>query len=119
MNDYELVIKRCKELEGLLTDGFGATGRGLHEKVSSVEGRLSQPLVKRLRFIATVRNKLVHDDDFQGLDDPAGYAEACDKAEEELRSMMKPTARRGVGSNWLWKLAKLLLEALTTFLKKR
>lgn len=94
MNDYELVVKRCKQLEGLLADGFGATGRGLHEKVSSVESRLPAALVKRLRFIATVRNKLVHDDEMERLDDPAGYREACDRSEAELRALLQPAGKR-------------------------
>lgn len=55
MSDIELVIKRCKRLESLLGKHFAADGRGLHEKVTSVEHALPNPLVKRLRFIATVR----------------------------------------------------------------
>jgi hypothetical protein len=34
-NDYELVIKASKELEYILEHHFGATGKGLHEKISS------------------------------------------------------------------------------------
>ncbi len=34
-NDYELVIKASKELEHLLETEFGATGRGLHEKIAA------------------------------------------------------------------------------------
>jgi hypothetical protein len=86
-NDYELAIRRTKELEALLEQGLGAAGKGLHEKVTSVEDRLPAPLVRKLRFVATVRNKLVHDADYQRLDDRDGFARACDEAEHELRAL--------------------------------
>ena len=34
-NDYELVIRVSKQLEQLLETQFGASGRGLHEKVTT------------------------------------------------------------------------------------
>ena len=98
MSDYELVIGRCKRLEQLLQERFGASGRGLHEKVSSVEARLPADLVKRLRYIATVRNKLVHEDAGNRIDDARGYARACDRAEAQLKKTGKrpkrPIARK-------------------------
>jgi hypothetical protein len=36
-NDYELVIKTSKDLEYLLDSEFGAKGKGLHEKISSIQ----------------------------------------------------------------------------------
>jgi hypothetical protein len=42
-NDYELAIKSSKVLEGLLEDEWGAQGKGLHEKLNSVQAS-SQPL---------------------------------------------------------------------------
>lgn len=36
--DIKLVIVGSKRLEALLTTHFNATGRGLHEKISSAEG---------------------------------------------------------------------------------
>ena len=86
---------KTKALESLLEQGLGATGKGLHEKVSSVQARLPQPLVKKLRFIATVRNKIVHEADYQKIDDRAGFTRACDEAEAALRAMLQPVAKRG------------------------
>jgi hypothetical protein len=94
MSHYEVVIGRCKKLERVLEEGLGAEGRGLHEKVTSVQGRLPPALVKRLRFIATVRNKLVHETSGDKIDDLAGYKQACDLAEKELKTLFKP-AKRG------------------------
>lgn len=90
MSDIEYVITRTKALETLLEQGLGAAGKGLHEKVSSVETRLPPALVKKLRFVATVRNKLVHEAAYQTLDDRAGYERACAAAERELRAMTAP-----------------------------
>jgi hypothetical protein len=47
-NHYELVISNCKKLEQMLEDGLGASGRGLHEKVSSVQDSLPAPFVRML-----------------------------------------------------------------------
>lgn len=88
-NHYELVISKCKKLEKMLADGLGASGKGLHEKVSSVQDRLPPPLIKRLRYIASVRNDLVHESDSNRLDDVTSYKEACSKAEAELKGLIK------------------------------
>lgn len=93
MSDYELVIKGTKALEAQL-EQLGASGRGLHEKVSSVEGKLPAPLVKRLRFVATVRNKLVHEDSYDALDDREGWVQACNACYAELQAMVAPPASK-------------------------
>lgn len=95
MSDIELAVTRTKALEALLEQALGATGKGLHEKVTSVQDRLPQPLVKKLRFIATVRNKIVHEANYQQIDDRAGFTRACDEAEAALRAMLQPARRRG------------------------
>jgi hypothetical protein len=89
MSDIELAISRAKVLESLL-EQLGATGKGLHEKVTSVQEKLPQPLVKKLRFVATVRNKIVHESNYQQIDDRAGFVRACDEAEAELRTLASP-----------------------------
>lgn len=90
MSDIELAITRTKALESLLEAGLGAVGKGLHEKVSSVQTKLPPQLVKKLRFVATIRNKIVHESDYQKMDDRDGFSRACDEAEGELRAMTAP-----------------------------
>jgi hypothetical protein len=90
MSDIELAITRTKALESLLEDALGAGGKGLHEKVTSVQDRLPEPLVRKLRFIATVRNKIVHESSYQHIDDRPGFVRACDEAEAELRALAAP-----------------------------
>lgn len=72
-NDYELAISCSKELEHLLEVKFGATGKGLHERVSSVENRLPVDMVRDMRYIATIRNHLIHDVDFKTIPDKGQF----------------------------------------------
>lgn len=58
----EKVIVLTKQIEAKL-QALGAAGRGMHEKATSIEGLLGPDLVKRIRYLASVRNKLVHDPD--------------------------------------------------------
>ncbi|HEV3439353.1 MAG TPA: hypothetical protein VG122_18450 [Gemmata sp.] len=95
MSDIELAVTKSKALESLLEQALGATGKGLHEKVSSVQDKLPQPLVKKLRFIATVRNKIVHESSYETIDDRPGFTRACDEAEAELRAMLQPAPTHG------------------------
>lgn len=91
-NPYELVIKGSKGLEAILATQ-GATGKGLHEKVDSVESRLPVELVKRLRFIATVRNRVVHEEGYE-LKDPRRFSEALELASNQLLSL-SPASQLG------------------------
>lgn len=86
MSDIELAIKSCKRLESRLA-AMGAEGRGLHEKTSSIADRLPHQTVKQLRFIATVRNRIVHDEAYEKIDDPAGFKQAVREAEHTLKSL--------------------------------
>jgi hypothetical protein len=95
MSDVELVITRVKALESLLEQVLGATGKGLHEKVSSVQDRLAPALVKKLRFVATVRNKIVHEADYQRIDDRDGFVRACDEAEAGLKALLPRVINKG------------------------
>ncbi|MDB5313720.1 MAG: hypothetical protein JWO38_7922 [Gemmataceae bacterium] len=90
MSDIELAVTRTKALEALLEQGLGATGKGLHEKVTSVQTKLGPVLVKKLRFVATVRNKIVHETSYQQFDNRPGFERACADAEQELRAMLAP-----------------------------
>jgi hypothetical protein len=69
-------------------EAAGATGKGLHEKASSIEGRLPPGLVRKLRFIASVRNKIVHEDEVLPEEDFSAFAESGRLAMEELERAM-------------------------------
>lgn len=61
--DLEGVLAASKKLESLLMY-LGAQGRGLHEKCTSVEHVLPADIVWAIRFVATSRNKLLHEDGY-------------------------------------------------------
>lgn len=60
MSDLERLLAVTRELESALR-ARGAHGRGLHSLVSSLEPTLPVELVKQLRWIATVRNEMLHE----------------------------------------------------------
>jgi hypothetical protein len=63
-SDIELAVTTSRRLESLLETRFGASGRGLHEKLASVEAILSPEAMHHGRYVATMRNKVVHEDAF-------------------------------------------------------
>lgn len=90
----EMAVRASRKLEGLLERRFSATGKGLHEKVSSVERALPKDAVKTLRWIATVRNRLVHEDGYE-LSDAAQFEAAVARAVRALDRGATRQQRRG------------------------
>jgi len=89
MSDIDLAVKSTKRIESSLVRILGAKGKGLHEKASSVENKLPVSLVKRMRYIASVRNKLVHDESYRKIDDRASFKKAVKHVNKELKKMEK------------------------------
>ena len=88
-NDYELVIRACKEIDILLLTlsrqahhKIEHHNPGLHELITAAE--LDSPLEKTLRYLATVRNSLVHDHDVVHLKDREGFINAFKRAKTGL-----------------------------------
>jgi len=82
MSAIEIVVQASQQLEKAL-ESMGATGRGLHEKTDSVSSRLPPAIAKRLHWIATVRNRVVHEG--AGLDNPAEFQQAVQQTLQEIR----------------------------------
>jgi hypothetical protein len=61
LSDIETAVKASRQIEDLLEQRFGAKGRGLHEKLTSAQDRLPEHILRRARYIASVRNTVVHD----------------------------------------------------------
>lgn len=78
-----LAVDIARRLESAL-ESLGATGKGLHEKVGSIEGKLPEALATKLRFIASVRNKIVHEDELLPDEDIAVFVETGKQAVEAL-----------------------------------
>ena len=82
MSDIDLAVSRSQRLEQLLERDFAATGKGLHQKVSSIEDSMPEQLIRKLRLVATVRNKVVHESG--RIEDRQRFLDAADSAEREL-----------------------------------
>ena len=65
--DIGRIVEFSKRLESFLQENYKAEGKGLHEKISGIEDKLLADFieVRILRKIATIRNKIVHDDNFE------------------------------------------------------
>ena len=87
-NDYELVIKTSKELEYILDTQFNAKGKGLHEKINSIENDLNQNLISKMRYLATIRNKLIHQKGFDNIPDRKIFIENFEESEKELKTIL-------------------------------
>ncbi len=68
---------------------FGATGKGLHEKISSVEGQLTPEMIRNMRYLATIRNKLVHERGFDAIPDRARFIKNFEGSSYELKEMLR------------------------------
>lgn len=67
MSQQVELLSISRDFENLLTEIYGAQGQGLHQKVNSVEAQLPPEMVKKLRFVASVRNAVVHKGDVDSL----------------------------------------------------
>jgi hypothetical protein len=108
MSPTEIVVDYSKRLEFILENEFGAQGKGLHSKVSSVEHVLPEKLVKQLRFLASIRNKVVHDYNYVLDKNPKDLQRTANTAIAELTRLSKrkrATSPRGRLFGlpwWLW-----------------
>jgi hypothetical protein len=83
-SDLDLAVTWSKRLEALLASRYHANGRGLHEMIDSVKGDLAEPVVRDLRLVATVRNKIVHQEGYDRIDRKAEFLAACRRARRAL-----------------------------------
>ncbi len=103
MAEIEQVVLRTRRLETLLRQHYHAEGKGLHQLISSCEDRLPHDIVAKLRYIATMRNQVVHQDGYQ-LPDKRGFIKACIQCEKEL----EPRSGR-----FVWRAAVMLMLLMT------
>ena len=58
---FTQIVQISQQLEQLLEKRFCASGRGLHEKLTSVQDKFPSHVCSRIRRIATLRNQAVHE----------------------------------------------------------
>ena len=78
------VIVAAGKLERMLKEA-GATAAGIHDSVSEIENKLSPECVKKLRYIASVRNKLAHGESLSEPLDLEVFDTACNEVALELK----------------------------------
>ncbi len=93
MSDIETVIRFSREIEALLESRLGADGRGLHQKLNAVEGDLPERIVKRARFIASVRNAVLHEEGAT-IRDRTGLEDAHAEVVAFLKQFKRPGLKR-------------------------
>ncbi|KAG7361312.1 hypothetical protein IV203_036412 [Nitzschia inconspicua] len=99
-NDFELAIRSSKDLEHILETEFGAQGKGLHEKISSIETSLPPDLVRNMRYLATIRNKLVHEHDFNKIPERQKFVAKFEQSTIQLKKAIEDRRRaRGVNES--------------------
>ena len=113
MSDIDLAVTRSQRLEQMLERDFGATGKGLHQKVSSVADSMPDDLVRKLRLVATVRNKVVHESG--RIDDRNRFLTAADSAERDLTAIRDRRGRGTRGRRRLIAFMLLLVAAYVAF----
>lgn len=115
-NDYYKNIGKAaywaKDFESLLEDIYGAEGRGLHEKINCIEKEIDFDILKKLRYVATIRNKLVHEKDYNELDD--GFEGTCKEIEHYLLKEKKRIQNKGHKKVSLYK----VIGGIFQFIKK-
>ncbi|MDD9196579.1 DUF4145 domain-containing protein [Aliivibrio sp. S3MY1] len=106
MSDIDLVVKQSRIIESLLKTHYHAEGKGLHQLITSCEERLPHEVIRKLRFIATMRNKVVHEEGYK-LENKATFKATC----KDMTNILTPRANR-----FLWKLvgAIVLLSTLAS-----
>ncbi|MFA0087270.1 DUF4145 domain-containing protein [Vibrio sp. 10N.286.49.C2] len=107
MSDIESVVLQTRRIEKLLRQQYRADGKGLHQLITSCEERLPHDVVGKLRYIATIRNKIVHEDDYQ-LDDKRSFMRTCAECEQELT----PRSSRFVWRAAVWLMALITIMAM-------
>ena len=99
MSHIEAAVRGSKKIETILRDEFGAEGRGLHEYLGSVENRIPSDIVRKARFIASVRNKVVHqEEDIFDLND---FNQSVDEVVNGLNKVLENERLRSVAQERL------------------
>jgi hypothetical protein len=98
-----MIVVRTKKLEQLLRERYHAEGQGMHQLVSSCEGRLPHDAIEPLRYIATIQAQVVNQSSFT-LENSADFL----KIYGECMFKLAPRSNR-----FIWRIAILIMLAMT------
>lgn len=116
MSDLKSIIDSVKRIETTLVDRFQAEGRGLHEKLSSVEHMIPHKLQRSIRYLATLRNKAMHEDGYE-IEKPEDFLRQARQAHEQLLTLaqqgtLRPDVVANIGQPGQYKSAALAIGLL-------
>lgn len=87
MSIIEVAVTGSKRIEKILKEEFNAEGKGLHEYLTSVEKQLPAPILKKARYVASVRNKVVHEDG--NINDLNDFNQSVDEVVMALETIIR------------------------------
>lgn len=96
MSSIDTAVRQSRELERILESEFGARGKGLHEKATSIQGHLSRSIMRGIRTIAVIRNRVVHED--YEIEDTQDFVRLCEVVAAELRKIA--AERKAAEAEW-------------------
>lgn len=83
------VIRYSKKIESILIQ-YGAEGTGIHSYLNSLEdGKIDSKTIKELRWIATLRNNVVHNDLHLSDTEFKNFETACERSINVLKSSLE------------------------------
>ena len=85
------VIERTNNLEKLLIDR-GGVGRGLQERATSLRDDFDTATLSRIRSIAAVRDRLMHDPEYEYEGSEREFLETCDDTIRQLNRRVTSNA---------------------------
>ncbi len=94
MSNLDIVFGYTKKIEKFLETGFKAEGRGLHTKINTIEYLLPIALIKKVRWIATIRNNMAHTEGFE-FDNIDDFKSTCEAVLSELEAIRRDSAVLG------------------------
>jgi len=86
MDTISTVVSYSIKVETILKKRFGAEGHGLNELTSSIKELLPQSTIRLIRKVAYIRNKVVHDDDYQ-IDSLHKFINMSEQVLDDLKSL--------------------------------
>ena len=86
--DIEVVVLKAKYVEHRLTYALGAHGRGLHEQITSVAQHFPASEMQHLRYVATIRNRMMHDIEYNRVENRERFLHACTAIDQAIDAIL-------------------------------
>lgn len=98
MGQIDVAVKYAKKIETILENKYNAEGKGLHEKLDGLNGILDENIIKKARYIATIRNKVVHEDEYD-IEDIEDFIETAKEVTSLLEDHKTEVGVKSVQTN--------------------